>query len=295
MTAKNTTKTQQPAPSKQPAETAVTGDKVDPVATNEQQDSGDDMPVTGLISEEAANVVSMRPAKGKRENIFETQAVAMREQAAAKVAVMGTVRQRLAHAFDLFSEGGEKEQEAKEEADASAIALYQARRDGIISADEVTAALGDIFGYKSKDKAVQHPVTAADPKASRTPFGQGEAIRKRIVRAVQAAEHVDDVQSSRFFEGLDKGKVADVLNRLGNEANPLSIWSAYDYLAEIKRQNMVRTNPAFDPKRVAGIVEALSEEGAADIVAANPALVTAYGALLSVLRILGEEAAKKAA
>jgi hypothetical protein len=242
------------------------------------------------------NVVSLRqrgPLAARRALLSET--------GQAKHAILTNTKQRLSQAADLYSEGGAKAKEGQEIAEVCAVDLFKARADGILSADELSTILGDSFGWKVKANKgdPNTPVKGGDPNASKTPFGPGEAIRKRVVRAVQAHEYVTGTDASKFFDGLPTDKVQDILDRTRN--GQLSIWSAYDYMGDIKRENVTRVNPAFDPKAVAKFVEALREKGAAAQFVANPDLQDAYLALYDMIVEIDREAgqlqaqAKKAA
>lgn len=237
--------------------------------------------VTDTVEDHAVHLAETSRPVGKG-NLFAKTADNINRKVAAKLVLMGTVRQQLAHAADLFSEGGDKAAEATEIAAKAAKALYQARIDGVLLPDEVSGALGDVFGYKPK----------ADGTPGKTPAGQGEAIRKRVVRAAQAAEFVTGGDGGAFFTGLPENEVQSVLN--GVETGSLSIYTAYDKFAEIKRDNATRVDPAFDPKRIGALVEKLSEKGAGDRLRQSPALITAYTALIDVLNVIGEEPAEAA-
>lgn len=214
---------------------------------------------------------------------------ALSETGAAKVAILTGTKQRLAQAADLYAEGGKKAEEGKVIADQAAVELYKARAANILSADELSSILGDTFGWKAKKGDKDRPVKGGDPDASKTPFGQGEAIRKRVVRTVQAHEFVTGADASKFFDGLPQEKVADVLQRV--ESNQLSIWSAYDYLGDIKRENATRPDPAHDPKAVAKFVTALQEKSFAERFLSNPDLQDAYLALHDMIVQVDNEAA----
>lgn len=233
----------------------------------------------------AANIVPIGGGTRAKANIFNVAAQEVSERVATKMQHMGTIRQGFAEAFDLYKEGESKATEARAVSNKVALLLYQDRVAGIVSADEGSAVLGDIFGYKPKK----------DGTPGKTPDGQGEAIRKRVVRAEQAYQHLTGGDGGKFFEGLeadsadkDGNTLAEVVN--GLETGEGSIWMAYETFAAIKREHMTRTNAAFDAKRIASIVEALSEEGAAETLANDPNLVAAYGALIDILSSVGEEA-----
>jgi hypothetical protein len=242
--------------------------------------------VSAIHEEAAAKVVAMRPAKGSRTDYFEQRDVEISDAIANKVQQLSEARQRLAEAADLYREGDSKSAEAKEAADKASVLLYRARVNGTVSADELSAVLGDQFGFKAKQNG----------EPSKTPNGQGEAIRKRIVRAVQAHEHVNGGDGGRFFQGLPEDEVQDVLTNM--ESGDIGFWAAYERFAEIKRDHAVKVNPAFDPKRIAAIAEALQEEGAAKTIRANKALADAYVGLRKMIALVGQEIAaldKKAA
>lgn len=234
----------------------------------------------------AENIIAMRPGKASRGNIFEQRQQEISKAVADKVQQLSEARQRLAEASDLYGEGSAKEKEAKEAAAKAAILLYRARTAGTITPDELSGILGDQFGFKPKQNG----------EPSKTPLGQGEAIRKRIVRAVQAHEYVNGGDGGRFFSGLPEDECEDILHRMTDGS--LGFWAAYEAFAELKRDNQTKVSPAFDPKRIAAIAEALAEEGAARHFVNNKALEDAYTGLFTVLQIVGEQAAelrKKAA
>lgn len=253
-----------------------------------------------------ANTPEPKPApiaasKGKRVSFWDKEETKITDQARDKMALMGDVRQGLEHARQLFNEGSGKATEAQEIAAKEATRLYQGRKNGLVNNDEISSTLGDIFGYKVKGgaQAGATPTTAGVPKdftvegkvvASKTPFGPGEAIRKRIVRAVQAFDYSQGGDGGSFFTGLPTDEIEDVLDLVS--ANEMSLWTAYDRFAEIKRDHTDRVAMAFDPKKIGTIVEALAEEGAAEKLHSNPGLVAHYKGLVEVLNILGERLAE---
>lgn len=261
---------------------------------NQTRTQPEPSPAMAAMSEEtAAKVVDLRPAKGARANLFEMRQNELSDAAANKVQQLSEARQRLAEAADLFAEAGDEKNntgivgEAMAAASKASLLLYQARVTGNISADDLTGILGDQFGFKTKSDNVT---------PSKTPDGRGEAIRKRIVRAVQGHEYVNGGDGGRFYAGLPTDKIEGVLHSV--ESGELSFWQAYDNLAAIKRENANKVELAFDPKRIAAIAEKLQEEGAANAFVKNAALADAYTALYTIIRLVGEEAAtliKKAA
>lgn len=237
-------------------------------------------------------VIAMRPPKGARNDIFEQRRESLSERGQLQHQATQKARQMLAQAADLYGEGGSKAKEADKIAGDAAVILYRARVGGALSAEQLSSLCVDTFGAKKKGGG-DAPVKPADPDASKTPFGQGEAIRKRVVRAVQAFEFINGGEPSRFFDGLPKDAIKTVLDRV--ETSDLSLYRAYDLMGDIKRNAVTRVHPAFDPKRVAQMVEALTEEGAAAQFVANPALTDAYLALRDILVEVGREAGELAA
>ncbi len=152
---------------------------------------------------------------------------------------------------------------------------------GAFNGEEVSALLGDRFGFVPKK----------DGTPGKTPFGEGQAIRKRVVRMVSAAEYVaDETLGGRFFEGIPQEDVADVLNGLNN--GTVSIWTAYDQLTELRKANNERADMAFDPKKIATITASLSTGAAADRLANSAALRAAYAGLQDALAVASEAAGR---
>lgn len=233
---------------------------------------GQELTATG--TNDSAASVAIAP---KTVDLFASVRAVESDSVQAKTVTMQVARQKLAQAADLYKEGGSKSDEADAIAADAAGLLYQARAAGKIDANEVSGVLGDIFGYVPKK----------DGTPGKTPDKQGGAIRKRVVRAVEARQYVNGEDASRFFEGLPVDAVAAIVERLDIEGdNRLSIWSAYDLLGKLKTENAARTNPAFDPKRIAAITASLGEEGGPDIVRNSPELIKAYAALVDVLDVI---------
>lgn len=244
----------------------------------EEGTSGEEMLVTG-----GDNVRQI----GQRPNAFALKASETGNVAADKISLLGSVRQRLAEAVELSKLGGEKAAEAEGIADSQALRLYQARlMTGGIDANELSGMLGDVFGFKPKQ----------DGTPGKTPNGLGESIRKRVVRLVGAAEFATSGDGGAFFTNVDPAKVTEVLDLVeyrakhpDDTAKGMSIYRAYDKLAEIRKETLApRPAPWMDPKHVAGLVGKLREAGAVATVMDTPGLETAYSALWSVLTVVGE-------
>jgi hypothetical protein len=199
---------------------------------------------------------------------------AQAEKIQQKVLLLNTAKQSLAHAHDTLTDGESLTGEASRIADTASVSLYQARVGGLASAAEISALLGDVYGYKSKQ----------DGSPGKTPAGQGEAIRKRIVRAVGAAEYATNGDGGKFFLGLPEDEIAQVVTEIDN--GNCSIFTAYERFAEIKREHTSKTEQAFNPAVIAKIAEKLGEDGSAEILRSNPDLIAAYAALSAVLDVI---------
>lgn len=222
-----------------------------------------------------ATVTGETPAGTKQAHLLTAHTEGMREKVLRKSELMGSARKILREAAVMYSLGDTKEKEAAAVATQGTAPLYQARAEGLITQDELTATLGDIFGYKAK----------SDGTPSKTPKPHGEYIRKRIVRGVAAKEFVETGDGGRFFVGIPKEAVAPLVERL--DAADLSVWQAYDRLTEIKREAALgRVEPALNAKIMAGIVERLGKPDAPAMIADNPALLPIYAALLDQLLVL---------
>lgn len=246
--------------------------------------------MTALAGETAGNVIS--PAifgRGKAPNILRDRAAVLSEGLANKAQLQSEAAQRLAEAADLYAAGDEKAAEAQVASGKAGLSLYRLRTAGNISAAEVTELLGNAFGWREKNGSDRFDPTATGGKErGKTPFGMGEALRKRIVRAVQAREYVSGGDGGRFFEELPQEAVSDVLKQM--EAGEIGFWKAYQDMGEIKKKNTNRPDAHRDPKRVAAFAEKLKEDGFAEALAGNLALQDAYLALSGMIALAAEQA-----
>lgn len=211
-------------------------------------------------------------------NAFETATVELQDNAKAKEASVSKARQLFAEANDAYNDASGKTSEAQEIANRAAIELYSLRVTGKASADEATAVLRDIFGAKLKP----------DGKTpSQTPAGKGEEIRKRLQRLIQAHEYIADPNVDNFFTGLDPADVEPILNGYLSGDGDVTLWTSYEKFAKVKADAKETVQAAFDPKRIAAIVDGLTPASAAEKIWANPALRTAYSALFGALKAIG--------
>lgn len=199
----------------------------------------------------------------------------MTKAAEEKLTLLGNVRQRLAQAADAFKEIGDEANEATEIAADAAFRLYQAQRDGLLSKDEVSAVLGDAFGYKPKQ----------DGSPGKTPAGKGEDIRKRVARLYAASRYVNAGEADAFHKDMPTEGVATILGSM--EQGGVTIWTAYDSLGKLKAEGRPdAVPPAFNPKTIASMVEKLTASGAVAAIGENAALQTAHLALRDALCVL---------
>jgi hypothetical protein len=200
-----------------------------------------------------------------------------------KVAFMGDIRQKLAQVADQSGDKEELTQEIEGLAASAATRLFLARKNGMISGDELSGLLGDVFGYVEKK----------DGSPGKTPAGAGATIRKRVVRALQGWDFVNGGDGGRFFETMDKDEVAPIINSIGRVkkvehtaedgtvteeivSDGPTVWAAYKTLGDLKSQSTVRVEMAFDPKKIAALGDKLIEAGARDKLLSNPSLIKAY-------------------
>jgi hypothetical protein len=218
------------------------------------------------------------PSKGFLNRIKANAQKALKRNAGVndKMQIVGTIRQHLAEVADLANKVGEEDNAANEAASVSAKELLDASLSGIFSNEEISAMLGDVFGYRETSTGNQ----------SKTPDGMGKAIRDRVFRMVKAADYATSGDGDRFFQPLDQTAVAEIVQRVEN--NELSIWQAHRDLTELRKgNNPPRIAPAHDPRAIAKIVGGLTEKGAAKVLADSPDLVTAYLGLLDALDLYG--------
>lgn len=221
-------------------------------------------------------------------NAFDTLNATVSVAVAEKAAHLATAQASLTDAKTLYESGETYRAEADKSAGVAALLLYQGRKAGTFSADEVSEVLRSVFGCKPK----------ADGSDGLTPAGEGEAIRKRIVRAVSVQQAVDGnvIPEKGFMANLPAPAIIDmgkVLTAVETGKRPL--FTAYDDWQKIKAEYREDVDPAFDPKKVAALVEKLASASAIDTIEASPMLFTAYGQLRNMINAIGEEIATRAA
>lgn len=249
-------------------------------------------------TETAHRVVNIRPAKGARSSIFDMDETPVGESVGHKLQVSQEARQTLAQAKDLWDASAGQSVEAEELSAKAALQLSTAAIAGEMSPQEVSGALGDVFGFKPK----------ADGSTGTTPAGQGEAIRKRIVRLTAAKRFVD---SGEAADGFFKGMVPDAQATIKLKDNrnvdvtpkdvikmtfngELGFWAAYEAFAAIKRSTQVPVPLAMNVKRIAEIAEYLQKDGIAEQFVKNGTLRQAYKSLWTIIRVVAEEAGELA-
>lgn len=232
---------------------------------------------------------SVEPAKG---NMFTDYSRTVAKDIAAKADLLSLSKQRLAHAADLYADGKTKNGEAVEVANTGALPLYQGRIAGLFSNAEVSAALQDTFGCKQKGAGPDAPsVPAGHPDASKTPHGAGEHLRKRIVRAVAAFEYsTGQDDGGKFFAGLPADEIEQVCRELNN--GYISLFTAYERFADIRKEHTARTEQAFNPKHIESLCDSLAKPEAVSIIKGNPELLSAYAALAVMIEAIGEAGAE---
>lgn len=224
----------------------------------------------------------------KPVNAFAARLAERANKGDEKVKVVTEVKQRLAEAYDAFNSGDDRLTEANQIADKAGVKLYQAQADGSMTADEVTAIIGDVFGYQKKG-ASAFRVTSGDPEASKTPFGKGNTLRQRIVRMVNASDYVESGADIGFFGTMPEEATEEVESVIAAvDSGDMSIFRAYDRFAEIKRAHVEKVPFAFDPAKIASLSVELLKAGAIDRIAKSDALRDEYATLLEVIQTVGD-------
>lgn len=232
-------------------------------------------------------LVDLLPGLGNRASLLAQDDVRETERLALKMRLVGDAKQKLAHAADLYKQGGETNAEAEAIANDAAVKLYQASAVGGVPLGEISAILVDVFTAKPKK----------DGTPGKTPAGAGETIRKRVNLMAAAHTFLSGGDGGRFFDGMkpddedDEGNtIQNVMDRLNN--GKMSIWTAYGILGRIRAAKRVKLEAAFDVKRITAISDALAGSAAVEAFRSNPALRAAYGALLKLVLAVDAEAAK---
>jgi hypothetical protein len=246
-----------------------------------------DAPVAPIVPEagQPTHELEVRQ-KGGKPSLMAAITADNAKRLADKQRLLGEATQLLAQAKDAYGEGGNVTAEAEETAARAGFLLYQGRIDGLLNAEEVSNALGNQFGFK---------VTSTG-KPSKTPAGAGEGIRKRVVRLVGGYEYANDIDAQSFFEPLDKDDVNDIIRQVGNDDGQITVWQAYDKLAEMRKEALAGTRPelVFDARRIAGLATKLGQsiEASAKHFADDSNLVEAWAAVRDMLAIVDEAAAR---
>lgn len=204
------------------------------------------------------------------------------ERGADKAVILSGIKQTLAEAYDAFKAGSDRQEEATAIADKAGTALYQGMVSGW-SAEEVTAIIGDAFGFQRKGEA-QTRVKAGDPNASKTPFGKGNSLRQRVFRMVQAVEHLNGTAGGQFFATFPKAadpEIEAIVEAVNDGKSAL--YSAYDKFTALKSKYRETTAIAFDVKKLAAINEKLASGGAVAVIAESEALQDEYAEMLEHL------------
>jgi hypothetical protein len=79
------------------------------------------------------------------------------------------------------------------------------------------------------------------------------------------------------------------------ETGKRPLFTAYDDWQKIKSEHKPDSDPAFDPKKVAALIDKLAGDDAVSRIEASPMLFAAYGQLRNMINAIGEEIAARAA
>ena len=219
------------------------------------------------------------PKGTKARTLAEMAEADISGRAGRKAQLLSSVRQHLAELADYDADAIEGDATRQQQADVCGVELYQARVDGLLTPDELSAMLGDIFGFKAKK----------DGSPSKTPEGYGNVLRQRVVRAVNMAEFLDGKSDGgAFYSGLPETALDDVesiRNKL--DSGEIGIWRAYKLLGNVRSQTVTRPEFHIDASRVSAFADKLSDaEATADFWRQNKPLLTAYAKLHRVIGVV---------
>lgn len=247
-------------------------------------------PETGTEANAAAemvNVVALQSVPNTQTpSVIRDRQREMTERAVGKVETLSVIRKGLQEVASLKDGEAQHELEAENKAASVALLLYQARKANSLSAEEETAVLGETFGWKAKPKGGGN---------SKTPFGYGEFIRKRVRRVLMATGYIGETNedAGSFFDALATEEVAQVVHSIERADDPVSIWTAYNQFTDMKKKAVEGSRPAraFDPKHIIGLAASLGESGAVAMFAGSVSLQAAYAQLASAIAIVDQAAA----
>ncbi len=176
----------------------------------------------------------------------------------------------LAASFGSDSEAAEGV--ASAEADKGATRLYQAYAEGVATVSEIKANLGQIFGYKLTSQG----------KVSKTPAGKGEHALKRIVRAATALDNVrtDGKDGSDWIKAIPTQLVEPIVNEISNGG---SVWSAYNALADARKEHVEKSEPLTDAGKVIAMAEKITGDTITAAIRGSKSLQDAYTSLLEAI------------
>jgi hypothetical protein len=240
--------------------------------------------VQDMPAETAENVVSMAD-KNRRNRLNALEVIASRQTEAVrnKVELLHEAEEAIENVVSIAGNAESNAETESRIAEASSKVgdiLFRGRVQGILSPDEVTELLGKGFGYKTKQNGDQ----------SKTPFGNGEAIRKRVVRAVDAWSFVTGGDAKAFFEPLEVADVKPLVTEVLNGKRTVN--TLYKDLADMKQAAASERLPAaFNPKNILKMASALTENVGASVERWHdtPGLFEAYIGFYRAITLISEE------
>jgi len=240
--------------------------------------------VETLPADAADKVVSLADTKQRnRVNALATVAARQTEAVRNKVELLNEAETAIADVVELAGNAETNEElsyKVTEAASRVGDILFRGRVQGILSPDEVSELLGNGFGWKQKQNG----------ERSKTPFGQGEAIRKRVVRATDAYTFVTGGDAKAFFEPLEVADVKPIITEALN--GDRSVFTIYDDLAKMKQDaSGSRPKPAFNAKNILAMAATLTENVEASVQNWHdtPGLFEAYIGLYRAVNLISEE------
>lgn len=229
-------------------------------------------------------LIDMKASSGERPAIASAMdqiAADFTKRAEAKVSCLASAVATLTEAKRLYDEAATLTNkaytgDADKVAAVGAMTLYQGLTGKLFGPDEMNETLRQVFGAKPK----------ADGTDGKTPAGEGESIRKRVVRAVQINEVRDTLEAPAkgFCADLEADTIAQMVAVLeAVEKGDRPLFTAYDDWQRIKTEAKPQIDPLFDPAKVKKMIDKLATPEAVDRIGDNALLLAVYGQFRALL------------
>lgn len=248
----------------------------------------------GTANETETSTVPSKDARGNPVSYSEQRKLEAAAGSNTSLTVIQDSKQLMAEAADLTIKEGKLTDEAKTKSGQAALLLFTALSNQRISEEQVTAAVGDVFGYTMKK----------DGTPGKTPVKAGSAIQKRVFRAVKIANFINsngNANGDSLFDNVspesegeyDKKTITLSSLYTGMVKGEIPLFTAYDIFTKIKANSKPKASPAYDAKRVSALADDLATlDVSVEAFLNNAALAAAWDKLIAVWREVDAEAGR---